>query len=214
MNSCKICNIGLENIRKLSKHIRDNHKQITIKQYYDKYIKAEFENICCICGKETKYCGLGQGYKETCPRTCSAKLFRIRLKENEQKNNLFKQKVKNNMIELWKQRELSGEKKIIIEKSKIKNKKTISELTKEEKKIRFGWLNKLNDVDKENKIKELISPLIKYYENITDDEYKLLCKKRNDTMLKNKKNQPDQDQIVYELSDEGKEQIKKFFGIE
>ena len=117
---CKICHKKNDNIRKLSKHIRDYHKDITIKEYYDVYIKTKTEGQCVICANATKYSNLGSGYSKTCSTSCSAKLFRFNLKSNEERYDKFKQKISDNMIKEWKKREKTGKKDEIIETIKEK----------------------------------------------------------------------------------------------
>ena len=68
---CKIC--GLEfTARGLGRHIMRH--QISIKDYYDKYIKKEGEGICRnpICNNKTKFAGL-KGYQKHCCLLCANK---------------------------------------------------------------------------------------------------------------------------------------------
>src|SRR5574344_2303251 len=64
MTICKICGKDVD-IRTHSKV----HK-LTSKEYYDEYIKKENEGICPICGKETKFLGILQGYRQYCSNKC------------------------------------------------------------------------------------------------------------------------------------------------
>jgi len=48
---CEICNHQVDNFRKLSKHIRDKHKEVTVNNYYDLYLLKEGENRCVIFDK-------------------------------------------------------------------------------------------------------------------------------------------------------------------
>ena len=61
---CKICG----ELCVLSKHIRKHN--LTTKEYYDKFLKKENENICPICGKENKFLGLEKGYSKYCSNKC------------------------------------------------------------------------------------------------------------------------------------------------
>lgn len=63
---CKICGKSHKNIQSLSKHLSDKHKEITKKDYYDKYLKKENEGKCKYCNKNTRFVNLSVGYSNTC----------------------------------------------------------------------------------------------------------------------------------------------------
>jgi very-short-patch-repair endonuclease len=79
---CKICNESFTTNIKLSGHIRSTHK-ISIKEYYDTYIKQLKEGICIECGKETKFLGLGEGYRTYCCNKCSKQSQQTKNKTKE-----------------------------------------------------------------------------------------------------------------------------------
>lgn len=66
---CQICEREFSTKRGLSLHIH-THKEITIKKYYDTYIRKKEEGICKCCGSETIFQGLN-GYTSYCSTTCS-----------------------------------------------------------------------------------------------------------------------------------------------
>ena len=69
---CKICEKELkDSLKSLAQHILNNHKEIGIKNYYDKYLKKETSDVCSGCGKETKFEGLSKGYRQFCSTRCS-----------------------------------------------------------------------------------------------------------------------------------------------
>jgi len=183
MLSCKICGILKENPAKLSKHIQINHKDIKTKDYYDIYLLKKDDDLCLICKSPTKYQNINLGYKKYCGHSCAAIHKRKLLKENDQKNEIFKEKVRNNMIKKWKEREITGEKTKIIDKAKKTNKKIIQKLTKEERKKRFGWLNKYSGKERKEKIKKIIKPLTNFWKNGSDEEIKKVINKRTNTMI-------------------------------
>jgi len=49
---CQICKKEVKNLRCLSSHLRI-HKTL-VKDYYDKFLKKENEDICLECGKDQK----------------------------------------------------------------------------------------------------------------------------------------------------------------
>lgn len=63
---CKICGKEYKNLQSLSKHLSDKHKEITKKDYYDKYMKKENEGKCKYCNKNTRFINLSEGYSNTC----------------------------------------------------------------------------------------------------------------------------------------------------
>ena len=64
MAICKICNKEVD----LRTHLR-THK-ISAKEYYDTYIKKENEGKCPVCGKQSKFISVGQGYHLYCSNKC------------------------------------------------------------------------------------------------------------------------------------------------
>ena len=59
---CAICNKEYKNF---GVHLKSHN--ISPKEYYDKYLKKnENEGICPVCGKETTFISLGEGYRYHC----------------------------------------------------------------------------------------------------------------------------------------------------
>ena len=75
---CAICN---KEVKRLGVHIKSHN--ISSKDYYDQYLKTDFEGICLFCRKSTKFINLEQGYRQFCSLECSGK--------SEQTRNKFKQ---------------------------------------------------------------------------------------------------------------------------
>lgn len=68
MEQCKICEKECRNIMQLSLHVKFHHS-LTPKQYYDKYLRKPDEGICPVCGQETTFDGIRDGYRKYC-RPC------------------------------------------------------------------------------------------------------------------------------------------------
>ena len=85
---CKCCNTQTDlTIDSFSRwHLKKVHG-ITMKEYYDKYIKKEDEGICLECGKETKYYGYYEGYKRFCSIKCSQQNKEVKELQREKINN-------------------------------------------------------------------------------------------------------------------------------
>jgi len=67
---CLVCLKELTSERGLTVHIRIH--DITVKQYYDNYLKTENEGKCLLCGKETRFYYLSNGYNRYCSLKCAA----------------------------------------------------------------------------------------------------------------------------------------------
>lgn len=67
---CKICNFESNNFRGFSNHINKIHK-ISSKDYYDKYLKKENEDVCLICKNKTTFFNLSHGYRTYCSTKCA-----------------------------------------------------------------------------------------------------------------------------------------------
>jgi len=67
---CKICNKSFNSIFSFSSHIKNEHKPLTAKLYYDKYLKKLNEGICPVCGKPTSFESISKGYKHYCSSKC------------------------------------------------------------------------------------------------------------------------------------------------
>lgn len=68
---CEICQRECDRTVSLSNHISHAHKnKITVKKYYDKYLKKENEGKCLECKKETTFISFGN-YRKFCSTKCS-----------------------------------------------------------------------------------------------------------------------------------------------
>ena len=69
MEKCKICGKECNNFMSLSLHIKSRHS-LTPKQYYDECLRVDNEGICPVCGKETSFRSIRDGYRKYC-RPCT-----------------------------------------------------------------------------------------------------------------------------------------------
>ena len=106
---CKICLMPFEKVHAFTNHLRFVEK-ITSREYYDRYIKQESEEIC-YCGKIKKFDSVLKGYLKYCTPKCAARdpnlkeakretLIRTTGFDNPQKNPKTKEKTKktNNVM--------------------------------------------------------------------------------------------------------------------
>ena len=149
---CHECNLEFDNYLKLSKHIKFTHK-ITSQEYYDKHIGKTY---CVICAGETKFSNINCGYVKTCSHTCGGILHRSNLKSNPEKFNSLREKVTKNMEEFHKNMTDEYRNKRLENMSHgVSN--FIKSLTDEEKKEKFGWLNKLEGEEWQKAVEKLKS---------------------------------------------------------
>ena len=106
---CKICRKTFSSYIGLSSHIIKLHG-LVIKNYYDKYVKFENEELCEYCNKPTKFYNIHKGYSRTCSKSCGTKLYRLNMTEeqhiadhlshvNAQNNRTKEQKNKTKLIQ-------------------------------------------------------------------------------------------------------------------
>lgn len=69
MIQCKICNEYCKPLG-FPSHARRKHN-LSVKEYYDKYIRQPNEGLCVTCGKETPFIGITKGYRAHCSEKCS-----------------------------------------------------------------------------------------------------------------------------------------------
>jgi len=70
---CQICNKYFLTIIGLGTHIGMTHiNSCSLKEYYNKYIRKEGEGKCLVCGMNTSFITLGQGYLKYCSQSCAA----------------------------------------------------------------------------------------------------------------------------------------------
>ena len=77
---CQICGKELQKTG-MASHIVKHHK-ITIKQYYDTYLRKPGEGICPVCGKETTLLGLSR-YRKYCSTKCQSNDPYVKSKRRE-----------------------------------------------------------------------------------------------------------------------------------
>lgn len=69
---CLICKHESPNFRGFGSHIRKAHNMST-KEYYDKYLKKDNEDICPVCGNTNNFININVGYSRTCSVSCGQK---------------------------------------------------------------------------------------------------------------------------------------------
>jgi len=63
---CKLCDKNFDSIIGLSVHLSKEHKDVSKKDYYDKYLKKEDEGKCYFCGNDAIFKDISNGYHRIC----------------------------------------------------------------------------------------------------------------------------------------------------
>lgn len=74
---CKICDKSMS-FKGIGCHFKSHN--ITIKEYYDKFLKNNNEGICLTCGKQTNFYNIKEGYFKFCNSKCANKNVSIQNK--------------------------------------------------------------------------------------------------------------------------------------
>lgn len=178
---CAICTSSFSNYRKLSKHVRDQHR-VCSQVYYDSHVKGSQEGICEFCQSPTKFMNISKGYSLSCKKCKAekAKQFRSINRANPEKHAKFVEKVKENQTKIWKKRKESGEDTLIRSKIGTTIKRNNQNLTQEQLNERYGWLNKLSEEEKELWKKEVMfnTGMHKWWKEATHEDIRTLVVKR------------------------------------
>lgn len=147
---CEICQKQYNTIVGLISHISQKHRDITMQQYYDTYIKtSNTDGICIDCGNSTKFISINKGYSLYCDN-CT-EIHRIQKIKNTFKNksieeinriNNTRQHTRNNWTDI--QKDNFAQKMSIISKNNW-NAKSDDEMQKICKKRSDTLLNKSDE---------------------------------------------------------------------
>ena len=174
MIKCKICEHECDD-NKLSNHLWNKHR-IVSKDYFIGYLGNGVQK-CKYCNNDAKLLDLIRGFHSICQdkkcehllRSESAKANKAMLKRNEDKFNRFKERTSLAVKKIWENRTKTGEDEIIRKKISKTQKETIATMAIDERKEKFGWMNRPS-VTAEKKREIWENSLGKYYENLTDEE--------------------------------------------
>lgn len=166
------------------------HNLISTKEYYDIYLKTdELEGRCKFCDKNTSYVSISVGYAKICNDSeCKSKIakeIRKNLRENKEKFTAFTDKVARNQERIWAERVASGEAEKIRERIgntlSLKN----SQMTDDELKEKYGWLNKLTEDEKEQWKNDVMfnAGMFAWWKTASIEQIDDVVKKRFATML-------------------------------
>lgn len=73
LTTCGLCNKEHNTYAGLSHHLSREHNDVSLQEYYDKFLKKPDDGVCKLCGNPTKFTGrLNRGYYEHCSKKCTA----------------------------------------------------------------------------------------------------------------------------------------------
>jgi hypothetical protein len=103
---CKICNAPLKEFTSLAGHLRYNHKGISTKDYYDRFIKIDKNEGFCLledCNNETTFLSITGGYSKHCCVRHSQLNEKVRAKIFKKRSNdgNWKKKEDKSSFELY-----------------------------------------------------------------------------------------------------------------
>lgn len=107
MIKCQICDRQFSKFSfSFHSHLKNKHK-LTSKEYYDKYLKSDNEELCSTCNKSAKFQSIGSGYRNTCGnKKCISTLRKntnlLKYGTNTPaESNIIKEKCRNLMLEKY-----------------------------------------------------------------------------------------------------------------
>jgi len=179
MTECKICGKIVDNNRKLSWHLRNDHNMNLQKYFVD--ILENNPPGCIVCGANTSFDSIEKGFKKTCSSKCACTEHRRNLKQNTEKYNNFVLKVSNNMKTEWKTKDQTTR----IENMTKTIRNIVSTMTEDEKKEKFGYLNKLSKEERDTFIYKILQTgCHKWWKEATETEKLDLYEKRSNSIRK------------------------------
>lgn len=152
-HQCLICLREFRNRNGLSRHIVWLH-EVSVEQYYLNYLKGEINN-CANCGSKTRFIGIEDGYSMSCGHSCGAIMFRKIIKDDPVKYAQYNKNISKAVSAVWKERDDTGEKREIFKKISETKAKSYALLTTDERKAKFGWLNKLSGDEYNDAVKRI-----------------------------------------------------------
>lgn len=164
---CFLCYKGISSLRT---HLKNNHKDYTVKEYYDKFLKTEEDGVCLNCKKVTPFNEYKLKYNTYCCNYCM------------KHSDIYKQRCANGVSKVWslrttKQKQEIGQKMLNTFKKNPKYKTIKRNFYKN------MYKDKTDDEIKEIKKKRLNS-LKTTWENRTDEENLEMQKKTRITKKK------------------------------
>lgn len=108
-NTCLICNRTLG--RNFRQHLKSKHN-ISVKDYYDKYLKSPTDGVCKLCSATTEFvyeCKRILRYNAFCSKSCSFKFTHIEIQNSEDRRLKWSNRSRETMNNMWDNPELRSD---------------------------------------------------------------------------------------------------------
>lgn len=172
----KFCFLCYKGISSIKNHLRTEHNNFNVKDYYDKFFKKDTDGFCLHCNKPIEFNYTKIQYNAYCSNYC--------MKHSE----VYKQRCSNGVKKVWKIR-TKDEKELIFSKGIETAKKDPNYLVKKQEQMKNLYKNKTKD-EIENIRKNNIELIKNTWNKKTPNEIEQIISKRNNTceILYNNKN--------------------------
>ena len=183
MVACKVCGKEYKNNTGLARHIGE-HGIPNIKEYFLMFLGVQ--KYCVVCGLEARFISSVEGFADTCGQSCAMVHYRANLRQNEEKFNRFRSKISLAVTKEW----AENDQTVRVTNMKATVKENNSKMTEEERKERFGWMNKIPEADKAKFISEVMlnTGCHLWWREASEEAKQLVYDKRADTKASNKIN--------------------------
>ena len=189
---CELCGKKQYDLYGLSHHLVQlhNYRKGDLERYYNNHLRSENDGNCIICGNKTKFGNLVNGYKKLCNnKECHNRNNRNVWKEKKKDEEWlegFRNRISRKQLEIWRKRIENGEYEEMVNRVSIGMKRTISQMSEQERKEKFGWMNKIPQEEREFYIGKVTKPLFDYMENETEEQRKNRKEKAKKSKLGNR----------------------------
>ena len=176
--TCRCCDRVFTTRSGLSVHLRVAHS-LTIKEYYDKYFKDEFDDKCVVCGNITSFKKRGGRYNKFCSTSCGTKYQNMSYTDTKREtlNRKRLATIKQRLGAEFGERISAGHRKRSSEAKQITSKK-ISEGHQR-------YINSLSSIEQVELSKTLSKRSIMWHEQCSEEEKAQISRKRTETRWEN-----------------------------
>lgn len=160
-------------------HVKDVHDQ-SVQSLYMQYYNCD-HGMCKECSKPTLFISFKTGYNRFCSKQCQGKYIRRDMKLNYPEKELaFRSKISEIVTEEWKTKDQSNR----IENVSATLKNNASLMTEQERKERYGWLNRISNDERITFIHDIMmnTGAHRWWKTASEDEKQEVIERRANTL--------------------------------
>lgn len=161
----KFCFLCYKGVSSIVRHLKKEHTNYNLQNYYDKFFKKETDGYCLNCGKETIFNNGKQQYNIYCSNYCM------------KHSDVYKQRCSSGVKLVWKLR-TAGERKNIGQKILETNKKDPNFINRCKENMKNIYKDKTENEIKEIKEKRNISSTLSWKKRTKQDNMEMQRKAR------------------------------------